>query len=98
MVMEEIDDAINRYMIPQLLEVNFGTGGAACEKVTTGFDPQDIDTMRSIIGGIANAQPGRLPVDLRELLDRMGIPVLSSERIQAELDAAAKAAAEAPQA
>jgi len=26
-LMEEIDDHINRYMIPQLLEVNFGPGG-----------------------------------------------------------------------
>lgn len=96
MVMEEIDDTINRFVIPQLLEVNYGSGGASCTKVTTGFDPQDLETMRAIVQGTANATPGRLPVDLRELLERLGIPVLSPARIKAEIDAAARAAEAAP--
>lgn len=77
-VMQEIDDHINRYMIPQLLEANFGPGGATCEKITTGFDPQDLDTMRTIITAVANKEGVfDLPVDMRELLERLGLPLLS---------------------
>lgn len=78
-VMEEIDDHINRYMIPQLLEANFGSGGPECTKVTTGFDPQDVETMRNIIGAIANRDDSDMPIDLRETLKRLGIPMLSHE-------------------
>lgn len=85
-VMEEIDDHINRYMIPQLLEANFGPGGASCTKVTTGFDPQDIETMRAIVQGIANVNPGNLPADLRALLRQLGVPLLSHAAFQKELD------------
>lgn len=94
-VMQEIDDLINRYMIPQLLEANFGPGGATCTKVTTGFDPQDIETMRLIVTGFANTDPGKLPVDLRELMIRLGIPLLSHTAFQRELDRQAELAAKA---
>lgn len=78
-VMEEIDDHINRYMIPQLLEANFGTDGPECTKVTTGFDPQDIETMRAVIGAIANRENDEMPIDIRETLKRLGIPLLSQQ-------------------
>lgn len=85
-VMEEIDDLINRYMIPQLLEVNFGPGGPKAEKVTTGFDSRDIETMRAIIGAIANKN-GTVPdVDVREMLDQLGIPTLSWQETQRNLE------------
>lgn len=94
-VMQEIDDLLNRYVIPQLLEANFGPGGATCTKVTTGFDPQDIETMRLIVTGFANTAPGQLPVDLRELMVRLGIPLLSHTAFQQELDRQAELAAKA---
>lgn len=81
-IMGEIDDIINRYMIPQILEANFGTGGATCTKITTGFDPQDTDTLRTIVAGIVNKN-GELPeVDLKALLERLGIPLLSYAAIK----------------
>lgn len=89
-VMQEIDDHINRFMIPQLLEANFGPGGATCEKITTGFDPQDLDTMRTVIGAIANRETEVLPVDLRETLKRLGIPLQSHEEHQRALEEKAK--------
>jgi hypothetical protein len=87
-VMQEIDDHINRFMIPQLLEANFGPGGPPCTKVTTGFDPQDIETMRTVIGGIVNKEGGSssLPIDFREMLDRLGIPLISQAEHQKILD------------
>lgn len=93
-IMTEIDDMINRYMIPQLLEANFGTGGATCTKITTGFDPKDVETLRAIVQGIINKN-GEIPeVDLPMLLDQLGIPTLThaaiqkrQEQIAAETDA-----------
>lgn len=89
-LMEEIDYEINRYLIPQLLEANFGPGGASCTKITTGFDPQDVETMRSIVGAIANKH-GDLPdVDTREMLSHLGIPLLSYSAVQNKLEAIAQ--------
>jgi hypothetical protein len=85
-VMEEIDDLINRYMIPQLLEVNFGPGGPKAEKVTTGFDSRDTETMRAIIGAIANKNGSVPEVDVREMLDQLGIPLLSWQETQRNLE------------
>lgn len=87
-VMQEIDDHINRFMIPQLLEANFGPGGATCEKITTGFDPQDLDTMRTIITAVANKEGVfDLPVDMRELLERLGLPLLSHAASERDFEA-----------
>jgi hypothetical protein len=84
--MEEIDDLINRYMIPQLLEVNFGPGGPKAEKVTTGFDSRDLETMRAIVGAIANKNGSVPEVDVREMLDQLGIPLLSWQETQRNLE------------
>lgn len=84
--MEEIDAEINRFLIPQLLEANFGPGGSSCTKVTTGFDPKDVETMRAIVGAVANKQ-GEIPdVDMRELLNQLGLPLLSHAAVQKRLE------------
>lgn len=89
-VMSEIDDLINRYMIPQLLEANFGPGGPKCEKVTTGFDKSDIEIMRTIVGAIANKNGGVPEVDVREMLSQLGVPLLSWQETQRNLQAIAE--------
>lgn len=82
-LMEEIDDHINRYMIPQLLEANFGPGGPPCTKVTTGFDPQDLEAMREIIASVANKTGiDTLPVDERTLLGRLGVPTMDAKAFE----------------
>jgi hypothetical protein len=85
----EIDDHINRYMIPQLLEANFGPGGATCEIVTTGFDAQDVETGRAIVQAFAQNAPAELAgIDIRKLLTRLGIPMLNptqAKKAQEEL-------------
>jgi hypothetical protein len=88
LVKQEIDDHLNRFVIPQLLEANFGPGGPSCRIVTTGFDAKDMETMRSIVQAFAQNAPGRLSsINFRELLDRLGIPLVNA-------DAAAKQAEE----
>ncbi len=84
-VMDEIDDHINRFMIPQLLEANFGPGGATCRKVTTGFDPQDQETMRAIITGVVNSR-GELPeADMQSILKTLGVPQLTHAALEKRL-------------
>lgn len=85
-VMEEIDDLINRYMIPQLLEANFGPGGPSCRKVTTGFDPADIETMRSLVGAMANKNGEIASVDMEGVLHRLGVPQLTHAAIERRLN------------
>jgi len=84
-VMEEIDDLINRYMIPQLLEANYGSGGPSCTKVTTGFDPKDVETLRLIIGGIANSRGEIAEVDMIAVLKELGIPTLTHKALERRL-------------
>ena len=84
-VMDEIDDHINRFLIPQLLEANFGAGAASCKKITTGFDPHDIDTMRNIVQGVVNKRGEIAEVDMQRLLHDLGIPMLSHAAIERKL-------------
>lgn len=89
----EIDDHINRFVIPQFVELNFGPNAAKAEIVTTGFDPGDIETMRAVVQAVSNKE-GSAPlsaIDFRELMERLGIPLLSHD---AALAAQEKAAAE----
>jgi len=75
-VKAEIDDHINRFLIPQLLEANFGGGGSTCEIETTGFDPQDVETGRSIVQAFAQNDPQSLKdIDFRRLLEQLGVPL-----------------------
>jgi hypothetical protein len=84
-VKAEIDDHINRFLIPQLLEVNFGRGGSTCEIKTTGFDPQDIDTGRAIVQAFAQNDPQSLKdIDFRRLLEQLGVPLKPEGQAQAE--------------
>jgi len=84
-VMEEIDDHINRFMIPQLLEANFGPGGPTCKKVTTGFDPQDVETMRAIVTGVANTKGEIAEADMQGILQVLGVPQLTHAAIEKKL-------------
>jgi len=80
-VKAEIDDHINRFMIPQLLAANFGEGGPTCEIETTGFDPQDIDTGRAIVQAFAQNDPNSLrDIDFRRLLEQLGVPLKPEDR------------------
>lgn len=90
--MEEIDWHINRYMIPQLVEANFGTNAPKATKITTGFDPSDAETMQALLTGIANKGAEKLPIDIRATLEKLGVPVISIDEQNKQLEKAAKEA------
>ena len=93
-IMNELLDQINRFMIPQILEANFGSGGPQCRVCAKGFDPADMDVQRTLLQVVGQADPGQVSryVDFRMLLEDLNIPILSAEAIQKRLDEQAQAA------
>ena len=92
LLMDEIDDEINRYMIPQLLIVNFPefvNNGGHAHKVSHGFRKEDIEFYKQILQLVGQSDPARIAneVDFTELLRRMNTPLrdpndLERERLQ----------------
>jgi hypothetical protein len=93
-LMSEIDDHLNRFVIPQLIEANFGPG-IHVEKITKGFSSQDVELAKQIITLVGQADPNQLEVDLREILDQCGIPLLSPEQLKKKQEELAEQAAAA---
>ena len=90
---EEIDFHLNTYVIPQLVQQNWGPG-IPCRISSKGFDSRDFDAMKQIVQLIGQSDPSGLPVDIREVLDQLGIPLKSIDEINAEMQQASKVAAE----
>jgi hypothetical protein len=79
--MGQIDNDLNRYVIPQLVEANFGPGHKV-EKVTTGFSDQDVEMAKQIVQLFGQSDPTLLEVNTREILQQMGIPLLSPVEVE----------------
>jgi hypothetical protein len=101
LMMEEIVDELNRYVIPQLLLLNFpefvNNGGRATLK-SRGFRKEDMDLNKQIIQLFGQADPTLLEkLDMTELLRRIGLPLKDPEQLQAEREALAQQALEVPE-
>lgn len=84
---EEIDDHINRYIIPDLIAANFPDFEGECKKVTTGFSEADNQALSEIIRLIGQADVGSLQnIDFREVLNRAGMPLVSHQEIKRQED------------
>lgn len=95
-IKEEIDDHLNRWVIPQFVEVNFGQDAPRAEIVTTGFDTMDMENMRAVLQLVGQRKLLSV-VDERELAERMGVPTVSRKEMNRRLEeAAAEAEAMAP--
>lgn len=80
--MEQIDDEINRFIIPDLIAANFPDRNVTARKVTTGFDDADLDTMMEIIRVVGQSDQNALKsVDFEKMLDTIGIPSISHDEI-----------------
>lgn len=90
-VKTQIDEHINRWIIPQFIETNFGKDAAKAEIVTTGFESQDMETMREIVQLIGQRQPLSM-VDMRRVFQQLGVPTVSVKETNRRLaEEAAKA-------
>lgn len=83
-LMGEIDDCINRFMIPQLVEHNFPDFKGTCRKITRGFSNADIALSKQLVQLIGQSDPTQLQVDVKEILEQAGVPVISNAAIAAQ--------------
>lgn len=80
--MEQIDDEINRFIIPDLIAANFPDRDVTAKKVTTGFDDADLDTMMEIIRVVGQSDQNALKaVDFQGMLDTIGIPSINHDEL-----------------
>lgn len=84
-LMAEADDVINRFMIPQLIAINFPDKvNISCRKITKGFAEEDIDFAKQIIQLIGQQDPTALKVDVDKVFEQIGVPQKSPEQILKE--------------
>lgn len=95
---QDNDDEINKHFIPQFIEANFpDRAGIPCTKESIGFGQQDAETVKQILQLVGQVKGEVLPVDIREMLRQMGIPLMSEEQQKvAEEQIAKEAAASMP--
>lgn len=87
-LMAEIDDHINRFVIPQLVNVNFPDRDVKATKVTRGFGVEDMELAKQLVQLIGQSDPTKLEVDIREILQQTGVPVLSPEQVKRQKEEA----------
>ncbi len=100
-LMAELDAHLNQYVIPQLVQHNFPEFKGEATKVSKGFGSEDMELAKALIQLIGQADPNKLEVDTRPLLENLGIPLKSPDMVEAEAqkalqDAIAQAAAAQP--
>lgn len=98
-IMTMIDDIINRFIIPQLVIVNFPQFQGDCRKVTRGFASEDVEFSKQVVQLIGQGDPAELVkyVDVRETLREAGVPLKTVAQQKAyEQQLAAQAATAAP--
>lgn len=83
-LMSSIDDYINRYMIPQLVERNFPDFKGTVTKVTRGFSHADESLSKQLVQLIGQSNPDKLEVDVRSVLEQSGVPLLDPRAIARE--------------
>jgi len=95
--MAELDDEVNRHVIPQLVALNFGPDAPEARKVTTGFDRRDTEAMREMMRLAGQRMtPDRFGADLRAVMEYLGIPVMAPGEIRAAMEREVIEAEKAP--
>lgn len=80
----EWDEVINKYMIPQLADVNFPElRDEPARKVTQAFGEDEAQLAAELLRSYANADPTALPMDLPAMLERFQIDALEGEQLAA---------------
>jgi hypothetical protein len=80
-LMEWVDQIINDYMIPDLVEQNF-IDAPPCRKVTDGFRNQDVEISGKLLEIIASNDPKALHLDYRKMVGDKNLPLLSLEDVE----------------
>lgn len=78
-LMSEIDDEINRFILPQLISVNFPDFIGEVKKVTQGFAQEDMELLKQLIQLVGQKDPLLLGVNIPKAMERMGIEVMTPQ-------------------
>jgi len=82
-IADEIDDEINRWVIPDLIAANFPEFKGDCVKITTGFTDSDRQMMREVLQWVGQSDPTALrSLDVKQILERAGMPTISMTEIR----------------
>lgn len=72
----ELEEQVNRYMIPQLSDVNFPElRDSPAEMKTLSFGEGDAELLSELLKSKANGRPDALPIDVVASLEKFGIDV-----------------------
>ncbi len=78
-LMREIDDVINTLLLPTIQRINFPDRKVRAKKRTKGFGSEDLEFVKQIIETVVTADPAKTPLNLRDGLERLGVPLLTPE-------------------
>jgi len=87
MLMGVVDQHINDYVLPDLVAQNF-LDPPKVKKVTEGFRDKDQGMANDLMKIIAAADPGALQLDYRAMAQRVNLPTLTREEIEAQKEEA----------
>lgn len=88
---DALDEHINKYIIPDLVAANFPDFEGSCTKITTGFTDGDRQMLQNAVSLLGQAGPENLEdIDIREVLERLGYPLLSPDVIKKREEEAIK--------
>ena len=89
---DEIDEELNRWVIPDLVRANYPEFDGEVRKVTTGFTEADQQTMQQAFQWISQTDPtAARDIDTRQLAERLGLPTISRTEIRRQEKEAEKA-------
>lgn len=76
---EDLDVTWNKYIIPQIVEANWGPDAPKCTKITSGFNDDDLTLTNELIKIAFNLDPNALPINFDELVKNANLPMLSAK-------------------
>lgn len=83
---DRYDRQTNEDMVRQFIEVNFpDRAGTPCRKVTKGLGAIDAQILQQVLTLVGQVRGNFLPVNMRKLLEQMGLPLLSKKEWEQEM-------------
>lgn len=96
---DEMADHINRYVLPKILWINFPefvNNGGTCRIIGHGFRKEDMEFVKQLIQLVGQADPLSLEVDIKEVLRRHEVPLLSPEQLRRQQERVAQQQTQPP--
>lgn len=72
----------NRYIVPQIVEANWGADAPQALMVMTGFEEEDLALTNELVKLAFTLDPNALPINFDELIKRANLPVMSVKEQQ----------------